>query len=105
MDFEYFEHFEYEKIQTNEGFLAYFDNLLEEIQRVLKNTKDEDLEKPWSMRHRETVCFFAQKANIADFLYESLGPPSSTIGCLFAVFGYCGSCDQPPNKKSLNNYQ
>ena len=56
--------FEPRDINTNAELLNYFDSLLAEAESVLKNTKDEDLDKEWSMRHGDIVYFTLPKRQV-----------------------------------------
>jgi uncharacterized damage-inducible protein DinB len=60
-----FAHFEPENIESSEALLSYFDKLLTEAQEALKNVKDEEFDKNWSMTYGEEVLFTLPKKQVA----------------------------------------
>lgn len=59
-----FANFEPKDIKTTEELLAYFDNLLSDAEKSLKDVRDEELDKEWSMTHREEIYFTLPKKQV-----------------------------------------
>ncbi len=60
-----FINFEPKDIQSTEGLLSYFDELLEEAKETLLKVKDEEFDKEWSMTYGEEVLFTLPKKQVA----------------------------------------
>lgn len=56
--------FEPEKIHSTGELLSFFDGLLTEAKDALLQAKEEDFEKPWSMRYGEIVYFTLPKKQV-----------------------------------------
>lgn len=57
--------FEPEEINSTEGLLEYFDNLLKEAQNALLEVNDAEFEKDWSMTYGDEILFTLPKKQVA----------------------------------------
>lgn len=57
--------FEPKDIQSTEALLDYFDELLAEAKKALKEVKDEEFDKSWSMTYGDEVLFTLPKKQVA----------------------------------------
>ena len=57
--------FEPKDIKSTEALLSYFDGLLAGAVAALKEAKDEDFDKEWSMKHGDDILFTLPKKQVA----------------------------------------
>ena len=80
--------FEPKDIRTQEELLAYFDELLAEAKKALKNVSDEEFGKDWSMVYGEEVLFTLNKKQVIRiFCMNHLVHHRAQLGVYFRMLG------------------